>query len=72
MTKITYCGEIGWAVFCGEEQITRALFSRSKICSNFARPYHKTAKSHAMYSLRNYKWLCPDKEFRIAHAKERY
>ena len=72
MEKITYCEEIGWAVFSGEEQMTRALFSQSKIGENFARPYYKSAKSHALSSLKRHKLLWPDKEFRIAHAKTRH
>lgn len=72
MQKVTNCGEIGWAVFCGKEQMTRALFSRSKIEANFARPYYKSAKSHALHSLKHYKIFWPNKEFSIGHAKERY
>ena len=72
MQKVTNCGEIGWAVFCGKEQMTRALFAQSKIGENFARPYYKSAKTHALASLKRHKILLPDRVFRIAHAKERY
>ena len=72
MEKIMLYGEIGWAVFDGENQMTRALFSQSKIESNFARPYYKSAKSHALHSLKHYKIFWPNKEFRVGHAKERY